>query len=218
MEWVPAVAACGISAVLHQLLVVPRLPAPAAEADEPPPDYRALASTRDALGVLALSVLAALLVLPGLPDPQLISWVGYLGAGAALVWVDLRTTWLPRVLNHLCLAQVALGVGWVAISDWRGAVAAVIGGLAALGLFHVVWALGSGFGYGDVRLAAIIGVVAGAAGWQQWLMSFLLGTLIGACWGVVHWLRSRSSGSPPHFAYGPALWLGPVAAFAISGW
>lgn len=218
MIWVLAVVAAVASAAVHQRLVVPRLTTPATVDGEPAPDYRILASWPDVLGATGLALFTALLLLPGLPASQLPLWVGYLGAGAALAWVDLRTTWLPRTLNHLCLAQVGLGLAWLAITDWRVALAALLGGAATLGLFHLVWRLGTGFGYGDVRLAAIVGAVAGTGGLQHWLASILAGTAVGALWAVIHTLTRRHANAPAHFPYGPSLWLGPVLAGWISGW
>lgn len=218
MTWVLAAAAATASAALHQRFVVPRLPAPHLDEGETAPDYGALAGARDVLGAAVLALLAATLVLPGAGEPRLLLWTAYVGAGAALVWVDLRTTWLPRRLNQLCLAQVLLGLVALGITDWRAALAGLAGGLAALGLFHLVWRLGTGFGYGDVRLAAIVGLVAGSSGPQHWLTSILAGTSVGALWAVAHTVGNRRRGGPAHFPYGPALWLGPVLATWLSGW
>ncbi|MCC2593426.1 A24 family peptidase [Tessaracoccus sp. OS52] len=212
------VTVCAASALLHQMLVVPRLPVPAVPAGEAAPDFVALRSRGDLLGVLAASAASATVVAVAAPQAQLPMWFGHLGAGAALAWVDLRTTWLPRILNQLCLLQVAAGALWLALTDPGSAVGGLIGGLAAFGLFHLVWAFGTGFGYGDVRLAGIVGVLAGAGGLDQWLLTVLAGTVIGAAWGIAHGLLRRGTDAPAHFPYGPALWLGPVAAVAISGW
>lgn len=218
MTWLLALTVCAGSALAHQLLVVPRLPRAPVDGGDAPPDYARLATPRDGFGVLTLSVLASAAVLPRAPEALLPLWVAHLGGGAALAWVDLRTTWLPRRLNHLVLAQVLLALAWVAVGDWRTALAAAGGGLAAFALFHLAWSLGGGFGYGDVRLAGIVGAVAGTQGLQHWVSSILLGTVTGALWGAAHALRRRWRGGPTHFPYGPALWLGPVAAAAISGW
>lgn len=218
MFWVAAAAAATASAAAHNRFVVPLLPAPSLDAGETAPDYRALASPLDTLGAAALALLAGLLVLPGLAAAHLPMWVAYLGAGCALVWVDLRSTWLPRRLNQLCLAQVALGLVALAAVDWRAALAGLVGGAAALALFHLVWRLGTGFGYGDVRLAALVGTVAGAHGLQHWLTSILAGTLVGAVWAVAHAVANRGRDAPAHFPYGPSLWLGPVLAGWLSGW
>lgn len=218
MFWVAAAAAATASAAAHVRFVVPRLPPPALNEGETAPDYRALASRPDALGAATLALLAGLLVLPDLPTAHLPVWIAYLGAGCALVWVDLRSTWLPRRLNQVCLAQVAVGLLLLGAADWRSALAGLVGGAVALGLFHLVWLLGTGFGYGDVRLAAIVGTMAGVHGPQHWVTSILAGTMVGAVWALAHAVSNRGRDTPAHFPYGPSLWLGPVLAGWLSGW
>lgn len=218
MTWLLAAAAAAASAAAHQRFLVPRLPVPETMDDEDPPDYPAFASIPDVVGAALLALGCGLLVLPGLPAGHLVLWVAYLGAGAALVWVDLRSTWLPRRLHIVCLAQVALGLSLLAVTDWRSALAGLLGGLIGAGFFHLVWRLGTGLGYGDVRLAALVGAIAGTAGAQHWVAGFLAGTVVGALWGIGHALARRTLNTPAHFPYGPALWLGPVLAGWISGW
>lgn len=216
MIWAVGLA-CAVSAWAHLMFVVPRLGVPVVEAGEQPPDYRSLATPTYGALVAMAALAAALVALRTVPASHLPMWFGYLGAGAALVWVDLRTTYLPRTLNHICLAQVLLGLALAGLTGWQAAVGGLLGGLAAFAMFHVVWAIGSGFGYGDVRLAGIIGVVAGTGGVQSWVTAVLLATLIGALWAIVHWAATRRNGSTSPFPYGPALWLGPIAAMALPG-
>ncbi|MGO1383799.1 MAG: prepilin peptidase [Arachnia sp.] len=216
MMWL-VMLACSLSAALHLRWVVPRLREPVLEDNDPPPHYAMLAPLGH-VGLLALAVITAAQVLRAVPPEHFGAWFGYLGAGAALVWVDLRTTWLPRTLSIICSAQVALGVGWVATVDWEAALGSVIGGLAAFALFHLVWRRSSAFGYGDVRLAGIVGAVGGLGGPEGWLLALFCGTLVGAAWGLVHAARRRHSQGPGYFPYGPALWLGPVLAIPLSGW
>lgn len=216
MTWTLALA-CAVSAALHLAVVVPRLHEPEVADGETAPGYATLAPVRD-VALLGVVVLALSQVLHLVPLAQAGVWAGYLGAGAALVWVDLRTTWLPRSLTLLCGAQMAVGLGWVAVSDWPTALASVAGAAVAFTLFHLVWRFSSTFGYGDVRLAALVGAMGGMRGIDGWLLALLCGTLLGAAWGVVHSLARRGTATPAHFAYGPALWLGPIAAVALSGW
>ena len=216
MTWL-VMLACALSAAGHLRFVVPRLREPVLADGDPPPHYARLAPAGH-VTILAVAVFVAAQALHVVPMSHFGAWFGYLGAGAALVWVDLRTTWLPRTLNLVCLAQVALGVTWVAIRDWPTALAAVAGGLAAFLLFHLVWRFSTAFGYGDVRLAAIVGTIGALRGLDGWLLALLCGTLVGAVWGIVHTTRQRRVVGPAHFAYGPALWLGPIVAIAVSGW
>ena len=195
------------------MLVVPRLPRIAHDPTEPPPDYASLARPRDAT-VLGLVVLACACALWRVPAEQLPLWFGYLGAGGALVWADFRTTWLPKRLHWIATAQVAVGLAMTALLAPGSAAAGVIGALAAFGLFWLVWRFSRNFGFGDVRLGLLVGAAAGSMGLQAWTTALLAGTLVGAGWAIVHALRGRAADP---FPYGPALWLGPIAAAALAG-
>ena len=216
MVWLVALL-CAFSAALHLRCVVPRLREPEVADDAPSPRYATLAPGRD-VALLWGTVLVLAQVLHLVPADHLGAWFGYLGAGAALVWVDFHTTWLPRSLHRVCLAEVALGLAWVAINDWPTALASLAGGAVAFLLFHLVWRFTPTFGYGDVRLAGIVGAMGALHGLDGWLLALLCGTAVGALWGVIHALAARGTDRPAHFAYGPALWLGPIVAVAISGW
>lgn len=216
MTWLVTLA-CALSAAGHLRCVVPRLREPVLEDGDPPPHYARLAPVRRVV-LLALVAFVAAQVLHAVPMSHFGAWFGYLGAGAALMWVDLCTTWLPRTLNTICLAQVAMGLGWVAVLDWQTALASVAGGVSAFLLFHLVWRYTSAFGYGDVRLAAIVGTMGALSGLDGWLMALLCGTLVGAVWGIVHAVGQRRRKGPGYFAYGPALWLGPILAIIVNGW
>jgi leader peptidase (prepilin peptidase)/N-methyltransferase len=77
----------------------------------------------------------------------------------------------------------------------------------------LIWRVSHGFGFGDVRLAGLIGIVAGSRGGAFALAAFFLGTLVGAAWALV---QRRRKGIDEPFAYGPALLLGPLVALLVS--
>ena len=216
MTWLAALL-CAASAAAHLAWVVPRLREPAFNPGDPSPHYASLSSMRRIL-LLGATVFLLAQVVHLAPKEQLAPWLGYLGAGAALVTVDLLTTWLPRTLNTIVAAQVGLGLAWVAVTDWPTALTAATGGVVAFIFFHLVWRFSASFGYGDVRLAAIVGAVGALQGLDGWLLSLVCGTLIGAVWAIAHTLYRRRHPGATYFAYGPALWLGPVVALGISGW
>ncbi|MFV0428867.1 MAG: leader peptidase (prepilin peptidase)/N-methyltransferase [Arachnia sp.] len=214
MIW--AMAATAAAAIAHLWLLVPRLPPPATEPGEVPPDYRSLAS-RTGLVVVALAAGASwLLVAPAPAEAP--AWFGYLGGGSVLAWVDLRTTYLPRRLHYIVLAQVAAGLAWLAVTHWMVAAAALAGGLAAAGLLWLVWRRGGSLGFGDVRLGLLTGAMGATMGLAGWIWSLMAGSLVGLVLAVTHTLRRRHTSLPTYFAYGPALWLGPVITAVVSGW
>lgn len=193
--------------------MVPRLPRVALDPDDPPPDYRSLARPREAI-TLGLVVLGCTCALWKVPVAQLPLWFGHLGAGGALVWVDFRTTWLPKHLHWIATAQVAAGLAVVAFQSPDVLAPALVGACATSGLLWLVWRFSRSFGFGDVRLGLLVGVVSGSMGLQGWTTALLAGTLIGAVWAILHMLRGRTS---EPFPYGPALWLGPIAAALTGG-
>jgi len=117
-------------------------------------------------------------------------------------------------LHWIATAQVAVGLAMTALLAPGSTAAGVIGALAAFGLFWLVWRFSRNFGFGDVRLGLLVGAAAGSMGLQAWTTALLAGTLVGAGWAIVHALRGRAADP---FPYGPALWLGPIAAAALAG-
>ena len=84
-------------------------------------------------------------------------------------------------------------------------------GTAAL-LYLVLWRLSrGGLGFGDVRLAPVLGAAAAAVGWSTLLATLLLGSLVGAAVGVVLTLRGR----PGSFAYAPSMLAGAFLACGL---
>ncbi|MEZ5088482.1 MAG: hypothetical protein R2719_01525 [Micropruina sp.] len=86
-----------------------------------------------------------------------------------------------------------------------------VGAASATALFWVFWRVGGGFGFGDVRLAPVIGASAAAVGWPVFFGAFILGGLAGVGWGLC-W---RAMGRGRSFPYGPALVAGPFLALAV---
>ena len=179
------------------------------------PRYRALADARFVGCCTALSAVAAVLVALTLPaETWPLWWV--LGAPAlVLVAVDARTTWLPLDLTRSV---------WVATAG-AGALASVLGGVALLGraavgalvaglLYLLLWRVsGRALGFGDVRLAPVLGAAGGAVGWSTLLMTLLLGSLVGAAVGLVLLVRRR----PGAFAYAPSMLGGAFLACLVRG-
>ena len=201
--------------------IVPRLREPDDGASLGKTAYRAL-PTRGRLaalaGVAALSQLATVFV----PASQRGLWLVLGSAVLVLVWVDALTTWVPLALVRLTLAQLvvagAIGLAWDPDPTALAARLVVAGGVS-WGLWWLIWRITrGGLGYGDVRLAALIGMITGASSWTHWLAAWLAGSLIGAVWGLLRRRTAPAPGTTSGFAYGPALWLGPYAALLWLAW
>lgn len=202
---VVAIATAVAVAAVVQLVAVPKLRQPHLEAGEEAPDFNGLGTAAHVLLVVAFSALGGLAAWHS-PTPVW-PWLGYVALGAPLVVVDLRTTYLPNQLMYPLWAAVGAGVAGTVITDPAAAVASVLGGVAGFGCFWLVWRMSSSFGFGDVRLAAAMGAVAGAAGITSWLTALVAATATGAVAAIV----ARARGAAV-FPYGPWLWLGPVLA------
>ncbi|MCB0910904.1 MAG: prepilin peptidase [Propionibacteriaceae bacterium] len=189
------------------------LPVPADEEDVAP--FSELDSPRFRWAVFGTAAVAGCLAL-GLTEPAFwAAWAPYASLGALLALIDLRTTFLPTRLVYLVLGLAFAGAvlaAWL-VGDWGPLLWAAIGGLAAAALFWVVWRVsGDRLGYGDIRLAGLIGVVAGSGGGIPVVWSFLLGSVAGAIWGIASSLRRGADGP---FPYGPPLMLGPLLALML---
>ena len=217
---IPALIAAPLLAVLLALLtalvtpaVLRRLPVPPDELDVAP--FADLGTPRFQATVFCCSALAGAIAFGLLPLAHWPAWAGLVSFGALLGLIDLRTGFLPLRLSWFTTALAVVGVvlsAWL-LGDWWVLAGAGIAGALAAGFFWLVWRLSSGLGYGDVRLAGLIGLVSGSGGAALAFWSILLGTLIGAVWGLVLRWRRRADGP---FPYGPALLLGPLLALLLS--
>jgi leader peptidase (prepilin peptidase)/N-methyltransferase len=189
------------------------LPVPPDEEDVAP--FSTLDSPRFRLSVFWVAAAAGCIVLCLTAPTHWAVWAPFAGLGALLGLIDLHTTFLPLRLTYLSLALVLLGAGLAAWLDagWAPVLGAVAGAAVGAALFWVVWRFSGGqLGFGDVRLAGVIGAAAGSGGSTLLLWSFLLGTFAGAVWAVAVRLRRRAEAE---FPYGPALLLGPLLALAV---
>ncbi|MDQ7991307.1 MAG: A24 family peptidase [Propionicimonas sp.] len=210
MPWVgvavAVVLSLGIAACTATILR--RLPLPPDEPEALP--YANLVSPRLVLTVLGCSfaaLLGSFLLSPWW------SWPVWAVAGTLAVLlaiVDAHTGLLPLRLTRLFggLALVAAAASaWLAGNPAVLLVAVLCGAGAGL-LFWLLWRIGGGLGFGDVRLAAVLGVVTGTNSLELTVWAFLLAGIAGVVWGVV--VRLRRGAGP--FPYGPALVLGPYLA------
>jgi leader peptidase (prepilin peptidase)/N-methyltransferase len=136
--------------------------------------------------------------------------------GAALTFMDLDVHRLPDVivLPSYPIAVVLLLVPTVVTGEWHWLLRAV---LAALALFvvYLVLALvspgGGGLGFGDVKLAGLLGLFLGWVGGGPVFVSVLAAFLIGGVIALVLLLARRASRSS-HIAFGPSMILGAWVA------
>ena len=141
------------------------------------------------------------------------SWAlpAYLVFGAVLVvlsGIDLDTMTLPRRVVYAggVAGAALLTVASIAADEPRRLEWAVIGAAAALAFFFAVHLVSPrSMGFGDVRLAGLIGLHLGWLGLAQVPIGLFLGFLLGAVIGVVAILGGRA-------AWGRRIPFGPFLA------
>ena len=95
---------------------------------------------------------------------------------------------------------------------WRPLVDAAAAGLGAFAVFFVVWfVVPRGMGFGDVRLAGVIGVAIGYLGLLEAYVAFLTGFVLGLVFGLVLMVTS-GGGRRTRIPFAPALCIGASVA------
>lgn len=192
-----------------------QLPPPAdADDDVPVPDYPALVTRPRVLTTTALAAALGAGASTASVMTPLLMWTG---VGIVLVAIDLATTYLPLRLHRVLTAAV---VGGFIIDLSRNAwLRALVCGAVTGAFFWLVWRIGAALGFGDVRLAAWAGALAGAMSWQHAWVAVMGAAVVGAVHGLATswWRRRHPSPFGTAFAYGPALWTGPWLALAALG-
>ena len=179
---------------------------------------RAVAPDAVAAGVVTAGLLALAADHFG-AVPALAAYCVLFAGLVAVSVVDLRVGLVPRTFLYPVAAL--LGVALVAASavagDWHALGEAVIGAAIAFVVFFVVWFLyPRGLGFGDVRLAAAIGLGLGWLGLLHLYVGFLVGFLAGVLFGLVVMAR-RGSGRKTRIPFAPALALGAVVGVIWGG-
>lgn len=195
-----------------------RLPEPTVAEGETKVPYRQLATRRFAIGVTACSMAALIVVALRLEPAMWTAWVPLATLGIFLVAIDAVTTWLPLRVTHLLWASTAIGLALAIAMAPRAdrfqlGVRVVLGAALVGGFFWLFWWFTGGLGFGDVRLAPVLGATAATVSTSTVLAAVLVGTVAGA----IHGLVRKARGRPGPFPYGPALVLGVFAALASGG-
>jgi leader peptidase (prepilin peptidase)/N-methyltransferase len=90
--------------------------------------------------------------------------------------------------------------------------------------FLLVLAYPAGMGFGDVKLAGVLGLYLGYLGWPTWFTGWFFGFLLGGVFGILALVFRRAS-RKTKVPYGPfmiagallAIWVGEAVADAYLG-
>lgn len=138
--------------------------------------------------------------------------------GCLLVAIDMQTHRLP---NRIVLPTLAALLGLVCLDALStGASRALVGalsGMLVLGVFYATLRSISrdGMGGGDVKLAAVIGLVLGWHGWQALAVGAASAFVLGALHALVL-IALRRADASTRIAFGPWMILGAVLGIAAA--
>ncbi len=136
----------------------------------------------------------------------------------ALAVIDWRTHLLPTaVLWPTTLAMAALVVvTWAIAGATDDLIRAGWGFLIAYGTFFLLWFVyPKGLGYGDVRLAGVLGLALGYLGWGELVVGLYAGFLLGGLGGGV--LSVLKVVERKAFPFGPFMVAGALAGVLWGG-
>lgn len=144
----------------------------------------------------------------------------YLGAiGVALWMIDLDVKRLPNaiVLPAYVVGAALLTVPAAATGEWGNLVRAGLG-MAALYGFYFLLALiyPAGMGFGDVKLAGVLGLYLGWLGWAEVVTGGFLGFLFGGVVGL-GLMAIRRLGRKSQIPFGPFMLAGALVAILWGG-
>lgn len=199
-------------------------PAPASPmdgADVPPKVLYVELSARPQLAwklavVGALSGLLVGLELNG--QPIIGAWLFVAAVGTVIGYIDAQTRLIPyRIIAPTYAVMIAL-VGLAAALDGQtdDLVRAGLSWVAYGGFFFLMWFVyPRGLGYGDVRLAGVLGMALGYLGWGEVLVGMyaglLLGGLIGGLLAVVKIVDRK------RYPFGPFMLAGAYVGLLWGG-
>ena len=176
-------------------------------------------SARYPLVELATAALFAAAALRFGPDAALPAYLVLFAAIVAIAAIDLEHFIVPnRIVYPALFASVPLLVVAAAVGDeWASLRDAAVGGLAAWGALLVIHlASPRGMGFGDVRLAGLIGVHLGWLSLGHVVTGLFLAFASAAVVGLGLVAASLRTGKD-RVPFGPFLALGAVAAVLFGG-
>lgn len=143
---------------------------------------------------------------------------GYLAViGIRLSIIDIRSHRLPnRIVFPAYPAAGLLLCGAAAVqSDWNRLATVLLAALTLwAGYFALRFAYPEGMGFGDVKLAGVLGLYLGYPGWPYVLWGTFAAFLLGSLWGLGV-ILSRRGTVKSHLPFGPFMIAGTVLALLV---
>lgn len=185
-------------------------------------DCRAPISIRYPLVELATALLFGGLVLFGWSRgliPLLPALLYLAAVGLALALIDIDAHRLPNAIvlpAYPVLAVLLVGAAWWS-GDWWALTRAALGALALFGFYLLlVLVYPAGMGWGDVKLAGVLGAALGYVGWSSLVVGAFAGFLIGGIVAVGMIAMHRATGKTA-LPFGPFMILGAAVGIVWGG-
>ena len=165
-----------------------------------------------ATGLLFVAVTARLQALGELAAVP--AFLYFIAVGVALSLIDLETKRLPNLLvlpSYPVLGVLLAAATWWQ-GDWWALLRAVLGGLLLYALFLAVVLINpAGMGFGDVKLAGLVGGVLAWLSWATLAVGAFAGFLLGAVVGV-SLIAAGRAGRKTAVPFGPFMVAGALLA------
>ena len=154
-------------------------------------------------------------------SPELPAVLAFIFGGVLLAVIDWKVQRLPTRLVYYTLAGVAAGLAFASLVewDWKPLASAIVGAALFAGAYFAIWFLSPRMvgmvvlGFGDVRLALVLGALLGWYGLDYVLYGALLGHVLATVIGVGMCIRERKLRLS--FAFGPPLLMGTLAVVLL---
>ena len=165
----------------------------------------------------ATAVLFALVALRIGWAPELPAYLYLAAIGLALALIDLDTHRLPDpiVLPAYPVLAVALGAASWVTGDWGALLRAAIGGAALWAVYFLLMIVKQGgMGFGDVKLAGVLGAGMAWLGWGALVVGGFAAFLLGGLYGIALIIAGRG-GRSTRVPFGPWMVLGTAIGIAV---
>jgi leader peptidase (prepilin peptidase) / N-methyltransferase len=171
-------------------------------------------------GLLAVTAAMIIMALRFRLSPELPAFCYLAAAGVTLALIDARHRRLPDALTlpSYPVALLLLGIAAVMQRNGPHQFLDALLGTAAAGTCFVLQAIASpaSLGWGDVKLAGLLGLYLGWLGPGALFAGLFLGYLLAAVTGLALIAAGRAT-RKSQLPFGPFLVVGTLAAIAISG-
>jgi leader peptidase (prepilin peptidase) / N-methyltransferase len=164
---------------------------------------------------VALPVTLWLTLATGAPVALLPATAYLAVVGSALAAIDARTHRLPNplVLPSYPALALLLGAASLMTPDGGTFVRALGGGLVLYGAYFLLALVPSGLGFGDVKLAGLLGAYLGWCGWAEIVVGTFATFMLGGTYAVVL-LATRRAGRRTAIPFGPFMLAGALVGVA----